>query len=121
MAEKKTTVAKKTEEKKIAAAPKPEAKKAETKTAKPIDVWSVIVHPSLSEKSIRSVEAQNKLVFVVKRKANKQQVKQAVEAAFGVKVEKVNIQNTANGIKKAYVRLSPENHALDVATKLGMM
>lgn len=85
------------------------------------DIWSVIVHPSLSEKSIVNIERQNKLVFVVSRKANKQQVKNAVESAFAVKVTKVNIAITPSGVKKAYVKLAPENLALDVATKLGMM
>ena len=92
-----------------------------TATKKPFDVWDVIVYPSLSEKSIVNVERQNKLVFIVKKQANKQQVKKAIETAFGVKVQKVNIAITPAGVKKAYVRLAPENLALDVATKLGMM
>jgi large subunit ribosomal protein L23 len=48
-------------------------------------------------------------------------VKWAVEKGFDVKVEKVNLQITRKGVKKAYIKLKPEYSAIDVATRLGMM
>lgn len=83
--------------------------------------WSVIHWSKLTEKAIAQVERGNKLVFVVKSGATKAQVKRAVEKAFEVRVENVNMMIDPRGQKKAFVRLKPEFNALDIATRLGMM
>jgi large subunit ribosomal protein L23 len=83
--------------------------------------WSILMHPHLAEKSMKMVEAENKLVFMVKRNANKGQIKEAIESAFGVKVTKVNFEITMQGQKKAYVKLRPEFSASDIATRMGMI
>jgi large subunit ribosomal protein L23 len=49
----------------------------------------VLVRPMITEKATRAAE-QNKIVFAISPDANKQQVKQAVEVLFNVKVKKVN-------------------------------
>jgi ribosomal protein L23 len=67
------------------------------------------------------MEAENKLIFVVDRKAKKTQIKEAVEKAFNVKVLKVNTMISNKGIKKAYILLSIDTPAIDVATQLGLM
>jgi large subunit ribosomal protein L23 len=67
------------------------------------------------------MESENKLVFVVGRKSTKSQIKEAIEKAFNVKVLKVNTMINNKGIKKAYVLLSAETPAIDVATQLGLM
>jgi len=82
---------------------------------------NVIKHPLSTEKSIRLMESENKLIFVVDLKAKKQEIKEAVEKTFKVKVVKVNTFLTPKGQKRAYVKLSPETPALDVATDLGLM
>ncbi len=81
----------------------------------------MIRNPLNTEKSIRMMEASNKLVFVVDRNDTKADIKKAVEEQFKVKVLKVNTVIALTGEKKAFVTLSPENPAIDVATKLGMM
>lgn len=86
-----------------------------------MDPHKVIKHPLSTEKSIRLVEAENKLIFVVDNKATKQDIKKAIETVFKVKVMKVNTFNTNKGEKRAYVKLSPETPALDIATELGLM
>lgn len=96
-------------------------KKSEIKPVLYQDPWSIIIAPHLSEKNIGLVESENKLVFIVNEKSNKRQVKWAVEKLFDIKVIKVNILNTTKNRKKAFVKLSPEYVALDVATKLGML
>ena len=53
----------------------------------------IILRPIITEKSVQNSEDHNKYTFEVRRDANKTQVKQAVEAIFNVKVEKVNIVN----------------------------
>jgi large subunit ribosomal protein L23 len=96
-------------------------KKKDEKKGSRADVWNVLIHPHFAEKSMDMVEAENKLVFMVRPKANRKQVKWAVEKGFDVKVEKVNLQITRKGVKKAYIKLKPEYSAIDVATRLGMM
>lgn len=75
----------------------------------------------MSEKSVTLIEKENKIVFIVDRKADKKQIKEAMEKVFEVRVEKINTEITADGEKKAYIKLKPEFKALDVATKLGMV
>jgi large subunit ribosomal protein L23 len=81
----------------------------------------IIKYPLSTEKSIRLMESENKLVFVVDEKADKQEIKKAIEELFNVKVEQVRTQNDFKGRKKAYVKLSSETPAIDLATKLGLM
>ncbi len=82
---------------------------------------NVILYPMQSEKSIRLMEAQNTLMFAVDKKATKHSIKKEIESAFKVKVTAVNTSISPEGKKRAYVRLSKENPAIDVATQLGMM
>lgn len=67
------------------------------------------------------MESENKLVFVVDQKADKQEVKKAVEELFNVKVVNVRTLNDTKGRKKAYVKFPPETPAIDLATRLGLM
>ena len=83
--------------------------------------YEIIKYPLATEKAVRMMEAENRLTFVVDRKATKKEIKEAVEKMFNVKVLKVNTLISNLGKKKAYVKLSPENLAMDVATKLGLM
>lgn len=110
------------ESKAVKAAPKSAKKEAITADPKAAsDAWNILKYPYLTEKSTRMIESQNKLVFIVKDRSSKAQIKWAVEAVFGVKVADVNTTSTMRGEKKAYVRLKPEFKAVDIATKLGMM
>ena len=85
------------------------------------DPWKIIKYPHLTEKSIGLVERENKLVFIVDEKATKAKIKKAVEKALEVKVVSVNILYDMKGRKKAFVKISPEYNAIDIATKLGML
>jgi large subunit ribosomal protein L23 len=101
---------------------KAKAKEDETDVKKPKrDPWKVLVYPQLAEKSMNMVELENKLVFVVNKRATKEQIKQAVEDEFNVKVIKVNVEVTRKGEKKAYVKLHPDNSAADIASRMGML
>lgn len=81
----------------------------------------VLKYPVSTEKAIRMMESQNKLVFIVDKKSKKADVKKAFEKAFQVKVMEVKTAISPAGIKRAYIKLSPETPALDIATQLGMM
>lgn len=120
IAEKKKEIAseKKAHEKK--AAEKHEKKSAKEK-AMSAEVWNIINHSLLTEKSISFVESQNKLVFIVRRESNKNSIKWAVERAFEVKVDEVKTLIDQKGRKKAFVKLDKNFNAGEIATRLGML
>jgi large subunit ribosomal protein L23 len=79
----------------------------------------IILRPIITEKSVKAQEVDNKYTFAVAKGANRTQVRQAIEAIFNVKVEKVNILNvrprlkrvgkysgTTNAVRKAIVKLA---------------
>ncbi len=91
--------------------------------------YDVIRKPVITEKATMASEA-NAVVFEVDIDANKPQIKQAIEAIFGVKVKAVNtmitkgkakrfrgIAGRRKDVKKAYVTLE-EGNAIDVTTGL---
>ncbi len=92
-------------------------------------MYDVIRHPIVTEKAQLASE-QNKVVFLIAPDATKAQVKQAVEALFGVDVVKVNImvrkgkekrfRNTIgrqNNRKRAIVTVG-KNQQIDVSSTL---
>lgn len=87
---------------------------------RPEDAMRIIKRPYLTEKTFKMIEGENKLVFIVDEKASKHQVKKAVETLYGVKVEDVNTARTPVG-KKAYVKMSRETPASELATRLGLV
>lgn len=80
----------------------------------------VIYNVVISEKLFDMIENENKLAFIVDRRANKREIKKAVEILYDIKVDRVNTLILPDGRKKAYVRLSDEDDAGDLAAKLGM-
>ena len=91
--------------------------------------YDVIRKPIITEKSTMASE-NGAVVFEVAIDSNKPQIKQAVEALFGVKVKAVNTTITKgkvkkfrgktgvrNDVKKAYVTLEDGN-TIDVSTGL---
>lgn len=91
--------------------------------------YDVIRKPVITEKATMASE-HNAVVFEVAPDANKPQIKEAVEALFGVTVKAVNTTitkgkvkrfrgrlGTRKDIKKAYVTLE-EGNTIDVSTGL---
>jgi large subunit ribosomal protein L23 len=81
----------------------------------------VIFYPLMTESASLMVEKDNKLIFIVSLKAGKIDVKKAVEQLYEVKVAKITMLITPQGEKKAFVKLTPEYKASDVAIKLGIL
>ncbi len=86
-----------------------------------MDSNQVVKYPLATEKSIRLMESENKLVFVVDSRATKTEIKKAVEELFKAKVTAVNTLHSVKGEKRAYVTFAKESPAIDVATNLGIM
>jgi len=61
--------------------------------------YDIIMKPVMSEKSYDGI-SDKKYVFEVDRRANKIQIKQAVEKIFGVEVESVNTSNVRGKLKR---------------------
>lgn len=89
------------------------------------DLRDIIKRPVITEHSA-DLMADKKYTFEVSKNANKSQIKDAVEAIFGVKVEKVNTMNLKGKFKrmgryggyrpdrkKAIVQLSEDSKDLD--------
>jgi large subunit ribosomal protein L23Ae len=94
--------------------------------------------PLNTESAMKKIEEHNTLVFLVDIKANKRQIKDAVKKLWDVQAAKVNtlirfvhrdmkfvfiaeatmLLCRPDGKKKAYVRLTSDHDALDVANKV---
>jgi large subunit ribosomal protein L23 len=86
-----------------------------------MDPYDVILYPLMTESSSLMVEKENKLVFMVNLRANKSDVKKAVERLYEVRVEDINVLITSTGEKKAFVKLHPDYKAVDIAIRLGIL
>src|SRR3989338_11670446 len=85
------------------------------------DPFDVIKFVLMTEKSIRMVELQNKLVFIVNRPSKTPQIKQAIESAFGSPISCITILVDQDGRKKAFVKFKNAGAAGDIAIKLGII
>ena len=86
-----------------------------------MEITDIIFYPLMTESASVMVEKDNKLIFVVNKKAGKSDIRKAVEELYEVKVRKINLLITPQGVKKAFVKLTPEFKASDVAIKLGIL
>lgn len=86
-----------------------------------INAQTAVKYPLSTEKSLRLMESENKLVFVVDMRATRQEIKAEIEKKFKAKVIKVNTLISAQGKKRAYVKFDDETPAIDIATNLGLI
>lgn len=90
-----------------------------------MNAYDIIKKPLLSEKSYDGIPSK-KYVFVVDERADKTQIKAAVEQIFGVTVDKVNVVNVrgkykrqgrtegyTSKFKKAYIKLTADSKAIE--------
>jgi large subunit ribosomal protein L23 len=84
-----------------------------------MDPYKIIFHPYVTEKTMNFMDKNNALEFVVKRNADKKQIKEAVEQLFEVKVKDVNTRITKHG-KHAIVVFMPEFKAEDIGMRIGI-
>jgi large subunit ribosomal protein L23 len=61
---------------------------------------NIIRRPLITEKSTRQRETQNRYLFEVDRRANKIEIKRAVEQLFKVKVVRVNVSQVHGKVKR---------------------
>jgi large subunit ribosomal protein L23 len=80
----------------------------------------VIHHPLVTEKAMNEMDFDNKLQFIVDLDATKTDVVDEIESRYEVSIEKVNTQVTPKGKKKATVRLSEDDDAQEIASRIGV-
>jgi len=85
------------------------------------DPYEVLKFVLMTEKSVRMIEAQNKLVFIVSRKADRKEIKSAAESAFNSKVADVETLIDQRGRKKAFVKFEKPGEAGEIAIRLGII
>ena len=95
---------------------------------------SILIKPIITEKATLASESKNCYSFQVNTKSNKVEIKKAVEAAYGVSVEKVRTINVrpdrstkftktgiqhgkTNAVKKAIVQLA-EGEMIDLYSNM---
>lgn len=84
------------------------------------DPRDIVLEPIVSEKTMAMITNENTYTFEVAPKANKIQIRKAIEEIFDVSVEKVNTMNVrgkkrrmgrnegkTSDWKKAYIKLAP--------------
>ena len=81
----------------------------------------VVKYPLLSEDAVTLLEAENKITFIVDLRSDKHDIKRAIQELYEVKVETVRTLITAEGDKKAFVKLTPDFKASDLAVRLGIL
>jgi large subunit ribosomal protein L23 len=69
-----------------------------------MDIHDILIRPIVSEKMTQQGEKLNKYAFVVNPKANKLQIKQAVEQFYGVRVVDVNTMNYRGKTRRKYTK-----------------
>lgn len=84
-----------------------------------MDQFRTIQFPVSTESAMKKIEDHNTLVFVVDLRANKRNIKDAVKKLYDVEAAKINTLIRPDGKKKAYVRLTADYDALEVANKVG--
>eukprot|EP00320_Phaeocystis_rex_P021469 CAMPEP_0119056458 /NCGR_PEP_ID=MMETSP1178-20130426/1105_1 /TAXON_ID=33656 /ORGANISM="unid sp, Strain CCMP2000" /LENGTH=147 /DNA_ID=CAMNT_0007037187 /DNA_START=45 /DNA_END=488 /DNA_ORIENTATION=- len=86
-----------------------------------LDQYQILKFPLTTESAMKKIEDNNTLVFIVDTRANKRQITEAVRRMYEIKTAKVNTLVRPDGSKKAYVRLTTDYDALDVANKIGII
>ena len=87
----------------------------------------ILLHPYVTEKTLNMLQGTaaqnlkdgNRLVFLVRREATRDQVKKSFEDLFQVKVAKVNTFVRKDG-KHAVITLKPEFSAEEIGMHIGV-
>ncbi len=94
----------------------------------------ILIKPIITEKATKDSELNNRFAFAVDHRANKLQIKAAVEEAYGISVDKVRTMNvgpkrstrytkqgilegSTNGYKKAIVQVA-EGDTIDLYSNI---
>ena len=80
----------------------------------------IIEHPLVTEKAMDQMDFDNTLQFIVHIDASKNEVQEEIESRYDVTITSVNTMVTPQGKKKAVVRLSEDDDAQEIASRIGV-
>lgn len=81
----------------------------------------ILDHPSVTEKAMATLERENKLMFIVRKEANKDMIRRDIEKTFGKAVTDVRTLMTNKGTKKAIVSFEDDKAAEEILSRLGIV
>ncbi|GMP22893.1 hypothetical protein CsSME_00000701 [Camellia sinensis var. sinensis] len=82
---------------------------------------SILKYPLTTKSAMKKTEDNNTLVFIVDICGDKKKIKDVLKKMYDIQTNKVNTLIRPDGTKKAYVQLTPDYDALDVANKIGII
>lgn len=85
------------------------------------DPYNTLQYVLMTEKSVRMIESQNKLVFIVRRNSGKQEIRNAAQSAFKSNITNVTTTIDQKGRKKAFVKFEKPGEAGEIAIRLGII
>jgi large subunit ribosomal protein L23 len=77
----------------------------------------ILIKPIITEKATEDSELNNRFAFYVDRRANKLQIKEAVESSYGVSVDKVRTMNIKPTVKTKYTKTGMVSGTTDALKK----
>ena len=80
----------------------------------------IIEHPLVTEKAMDQMDFDNTLQFIVHIDADKSSIQDELERRYDVTVDSLNTMVTPQGEKKAVVRLSEDDDAQEIASRIGV-
>jgi len=86
-----------------------------------MDKGQIIKHLVATEKATIMIDGESKLQFIVDIRANKNDIKDAVELVFETPVKNIRTMITFKGEKKAIIDLKEEGKAREIGTSLGIL
>ncbi|MBN2250563.1 MAG: 50S ribosomal protein L23 [Candidatus Altiarchaeota archaeon] len=86
-----------------------------------MDPYQIVLYPLMGEKATMIREKENKLSFIVSKDSKKEDIKNAIESLYNVKIIDIKTMITTRGRKKAHVKLDPKYSAEEVASHFGVL
>ena len=86
-----------------------------------LDAFKIIQYPLTTESAMKKIEDNNTLVFVVDKRSNKATIQKSIKQMYDIEAVKINTLIRPDGLKKAYVKLTSDYDALDVANKINII
>ncbi|MEA3487839.1 MAG: 50S ribosomal protein L23 [Euryarchaeota archaeon] len=86
-----------------------------------MDKGQIIKHLVATEKATIMIDDESKLQFIVDIRANKNEIKDAVEMVFETPVKSIRTMITFKGEKKAIIDLKEDGKAREIGTSLGIL
>ncbi|MCL4372137.1 50S ribosomal protein L23 [Candidatus Marsarchaeota archaeon] len=82
---------------------------------------SNLKYPLATEKAVNMISKNNTLVYIVDSRSTKKEIKDEFERVFKVKVSSVHTVRMPYNDKKAFITLSKDSKASDIAMKLKLV